>query len=63
MKILKPNILLIKLQYIKIEVKNFTKRRSIHLLIIQSYSPALNGAETVIQAIKFKVQQRRCEQN
>ena len=43
------------------EAKNFAKRRSIHLLTIPSYSPALNGAETVIQAIKSKVKQRRCE--
>ena len=41
------------------EVKTFVRRRLVSLLTIPSYSPALNGAETVIQGIKSKVKQRR----
>ena len=40
-------------------VKAFVERKWINLLTIPSYSPALNGAETVIQAIKSKTKQRR----
>ena len=36
------------------DVKAFLERKWINLLTIPSYSPALNGAETVIQAIKSK---------
>ena len=38
-----------------VDVKQFAMRKWIHLLTISSYSPALNGAETIIQAIKSKV--------
>ena len=41
------------------DVKIFVRSRMIPLLTIPSYSPALNGAETMIQAIKSKVRQRR----
>ena len=40
------------------DVKIFVKRRSAPLLI-SSYSPALNGAEIIIQAIRSKVKQKR----
>ena len=44
-----------------VEVKEFAKKRWIHMITISSYSPALNGAETIIQAIKSKIKQRRSQ--
>ena len=41
------------------DIKIFVRSKMIPLLTIPSYSLALNGAETVIQAIKSKVKQRR----
>ena len=43
------------------DVKVYVEQKWINLLTIPSYSPALNGAETVIQAIKSKIKQRRSE--
>ena len=37
------------------DVKWFSDKRSIRLLTIPSFSPSLNGAETIIQTIKSKV--------
>ena len=42
-----------------LDVKKFVEGKKIHVLTIPPYSPSLNGAETVINAIKSKVQQRR----
>ena len=42
-------------------VDQYAKRNKISLLTIPPYSPALNGAETVIQAIKAKVNKRRIQ--
>ena len=42
-------------------VDEYAKRNEISLLTIPSYSPALNGAETVIQAIKAKVNKQRMQ--
>ena len=41
------------------EVRAYAERKWLNLLTIPSYSPALNGAETVIQAIKSKIKKRR----
>ena len=41
------------------DVKRFADKRSIGFLTIPSYSPSLNGAETIIQAIKSKVKKKR----
>ena len=43
------------------DVNTFAIKRKIHLLSIPSYSPALKGAETVIQAIKSKIKQRQIQ--
>ena len=43
------------------QVEQFAKKKSIRLLTISPYSPALNGAETVIQSIKSKVKKRRSQ--
>ena len=43
------------------DVKRYTKQKSISLLTIPSYSPALNGAEIIIHAIKSKVKQRQSQ--
>ena len=42
-------------------VDQYAKRNEISLLTISSYSPALNGAETIIQAIKAKVNKQRIQ--
>ena len=42
-------------------VDQYAKRNKILLLTIPPYSPALNGAEIVIQAIKAKVKKRRTQ--
>ena len=42
-------------------VDQYAKRNKISLLTIPPYSPALNGSETVIQAIKAKVNKRRIQ--
>ena len=39
----------------------YSKRNKISLLTIPPYLPALNSAETVIQAIKAKVNKRRIQ--
>ena len=41
------------------EVITFERRRLVSFLTIPSYSPSLNGAETVIQGIKSKMKQRQ----
>ena len=43
------------------QVEQFAKKKSIRLLTISPYSPALNGAEIVIQSIKSKMKKRRSQ--
>ena len=43
-------------------VDQYAKRNKISLITIYLYSPALNGTETVIQAIKAKVNKRRIQE-
>ena len=41
------------------KIQKFFKFKGIHALTIPPYSPSLNAAELVIQAIKAKIRQRR----
>ena len=40
-------------------VKEFAESTKLHILTIPPYSPSLNGAEVLIQAIKAKINQKR----
>ena len=43
------------------EVDKYANEKKISLLTILFYSPALNGADTVIQAIKLKINKHRSQ--
>ena len=46
-----------------VAVKEFVESNKLHILTISPYSPLLNEAETVIQAIKVKINKKDAKES